>query len=64
MMKFNLFRHIKDPQETEGEIFISNSDYKYFIKKFRKSKTKTSLEYNEPHHRKFTKLQQQQGKKK
>merc|ERR1712025_874129 len=45
----------------QGEtIFISNSDYKYFIKKFRKSKTKTSLEYSEPPHRKSTKLQQQE----
>lgn len=58
VMKFNLFRHIKDQQE-ETDLFIANCDYKkHFTKKFRKSKTKSSLDYSEPSHRKSGKLLQ------
>ena len=57
-MKFNLFRHIKEQQE-ETDLFIANCDYKkHFAKKFRKSKTKSSLDYSEPSHRKSGKLLQ------
>merc|ERR1711953_985413 len=56
-MKFNLFRHIKD-QEDDSPFITSTSEHKYLPKKFRKGKTKSSLEYSEPRHRKADKLLQ------
>ena len=56
-MKFNLFRHIKD-QEDDSPFITSSSEYKYLPRKFRKGKTKSSVEYSEPRHRKSGKLLQ------
>merc|ERR1712183_118142 len=56
-MKFNLFRHIKD-QDDDSPFITSSSEYKYLPRKFRKGKTKSSVECGEPGHRKSGKLLQ------
>merc|ERR1712110_1321087 len=45
-------------QEDDSPFITSTSEHKYLPKKFRKGKTKSSLEYSEPRHRKADKLLQ------